>query len=58
MKVKATVEFIFDAHGTPEQISKCIRWQIETDLNAYFQNDDDTAQMESVEVKSLSYPLE
>ena len=51
-QVKAIAEFIFEVDNTKsfEQIVKCIERQIATDLNAYYQNDDDTAQMTNLTV--------
>jgi len=54
VKRKVIVEFVFecDAEKTMEEQYECIREQIETDLNYYYQNDDDTAQMTELKVKA------
>ena len=51
--MKVTVEFDFDVdeRKSKEQIKKCIKKQILSDLNAYWQNTDDTAQMDSISIK-------
>lgn len=56
MLKKVMVEFIFecDDNKTDEQIKKCLDNQIITDLNEYYQNDDDTAQMRSVGITSIT----
>lgn len=53
MKKAINVKFIFEIDETKseEEIRKCIEYQIYTDLNYYYQSDDDTAQMEEVEIE-------
>lgn len=57
--MKATVEFIFevDRNQPTDKIHKCIERQIFTDLNAYWQNDDDTAQMETMSLIDIKKSL-
>lgn len=61
-KRKVLVEFEFAVKGTDEKkIQDCIRGQIFTDLNEYYQNDDDTAQMTSIaeiELEELEAKIE
>jgi plastocyanin domain-containing protein len=51
MKVIVEFDFDVDETKTKKQIKDCIKKQILSDLNAYWQNDDDTAQMKSVGIK-------
>jgi len=53
MKTKVIVEFVFETKGDTKDIIECIEHQIYTDLNLYWQNDDDTAQMQLMEISKI-----
>jgi len=53
MKTKVIVEFVFETKGDTKDIVQSIDSQINTDLNAYWQNDDDTAQMELIQITKI-----
>ena len=46
--VTVPVDFVFDCIGPEKEVIENIKGQIITDLNAYYQNDDDTAQLKKV----------
>ena len=55
-KVKVKVEFIFETQGdNNDKIIRCINDQIVTDLNEYWQNDDETAQMTEIKIQSFEF---
>lgn len=53
-KIMTTVDFEFevDLNKKPEEIRRCIREQIVMDGNAYYQNDDDTAQLKQIQIRN------
>ena len=51
MKVMVEFDFDVDERKSKEQIKKCIIKQILSDLNVYWQNEDDTAQMKNITIK-------
>jgi len=54
-KTVVYVKFTFDTNGSKEQIKKSIHHQIQSDMNIYWQNDDDSAQMTELEFISTKF---
>ena len=53
-KTKVEVVFIFETkEGLTEDVVKSIDYQINTDLNEYWQNEDDIAQMKIVIIEKM-----
>jgi len=52
-KLSVTVKFVFEVDGNKDEVVKSIHNQINTDLNAYWQNDDDTAQMSEIKITQI-----
>lgn len=50
-KVNVTFEFEVDRKKSNKEIKDCIAEQILSDMNVYFQNDDDTAQLTKIKIK-------
>jgi len=55
LKAEVNVTFIFEVNDKREDIEKNIISQITSDLNEYWQNDDDTAQMTKIKIKEIKY---
>lgn len=53
IKVRAIVFFDFTIKGKKADVITSIEKQIVSDMNVYWQNDDDTAQMTGLEIKRI-----
>lgn len=53
LKAQVVFEFECDDKKTMKEIVQNITEQIICDMNSYYQNTDDTAQMKRVEIKSI-----
>ena len=54
-KIVVKVEMEFEVDGEKEAIKESIGEQITSDMNVYWQNDDDTAQMTEIKSIALKY---
>ena len=52
-KTKVNVVFVFETKGLVKDVIKSIDHQINTDLNEYWQNEDDIAQMKIVIIEKM-----
>lgn len=53
MELKVDVQFVFEVKGKKKEIIDSIERQILSDMNEYWQNDDDTAQMKEIQLKEI-----
>ena len=54
-EVTANIKITFSASGTKDEIMRCIGEQVFSDMNVYWQNDDDTAQMKEMRITRFTF---